>query len=267
MTEFTVIIPARHGSTRLPGKPLRLIAGRPMVEHVYRRAVASGAARVLVATDDRRIVEACQAFGAESLLTDPAHATGTDRIAEVVCREGLADEAIVVNLQGDEPLMPPALLYQVAQALDRRSDVAMATLATAIHDPAELASPHVVKVVVTADRRALYFSRAPIPWDRDGADGGRLPPPVGAGIYRRHLGIYAYRAAFLRRYQGLPECELAQREQLEQLKVLWHGEAILVEDAWEPSGPGVDTEADLLLVERRLSIVNESILLAGKGLE
>lgn len=248
-----MIIPARYGSTRLPGKPLRLIAGRPMVEHVHRHAVASGAARVLIATDDRRIAGACQAFGAEFLMTDPAHATGTDRLAEVVCREGFADEAIVVNLQGDEPLMPPALLHQVAEVLDRRPDAAIATLASPIHDPAELASPHVVKVVMSADRRALYFSRAPIPWDRDASDSGRSPATLTrAGIYRRHLGIYAYRAAFLRRYQALPECELAQLEQLEQLKMLWHGESILVEDAREPSGPGVDTEADLLFAERQL---------------
>lgn len=254
MTEFVVIIPARYGSTRLPGKPLRSIAGRPMVEHVHRCAVASGAARILVATDDRRIVEACHAFGAEALLTDPTHATGTDRLAEVVHREGFPDEAIVVNLQGDEPLMPPALLHQVAEILEQHPDVAIATLATPIHDPMELASPHVVKVVIAADRRALYFSRAPIPWDRDAFGSGCSPAALTeAGIYRRHLGIYAYRAAFLRRYQALPHCELAQREQLEQLKMLWHGESILVMDAQERPGPGVDTQADLLLVERRLS--------------
>lgn len=254
MAEFSVIIPARYASTRLPGKPLRMIAGCPMLEHVHRRAVASGAARVLVATDDRRIVEACQAFGAESVMTDPAHATGTDRLAEVVRRQGLSDEAIVVNLQGDEPLMPPSLLRQVAEVLDRRPDVSIATLATPIHDPGELASPHVVKVVMAADCRALYFSRAPIPWDRDAFGSGHSPAVLaGVGIYRRHLGVYAYRAAFLRRYQVLPECELARREQLEQLKMLWHGESILVDDAQEPSGPGVDTEADLLLAESWLS--------------
>ena len=249
-----MIIPARYGSTRLPGKPLRSIAGRPMVEHVHRRAVASGAARILVATDDRRIAEACQAFGAEALMTDPAHATGTDRLAEVVRREGFPDEAIVVNLQGDEPLMPPALVHQVAEVLEQRPDVAIATLATSINDSAELASPHVVKVVMAADHRALYFSRAPIPWDRDAFGSDRSPAALtGAGSYRRHLGIYAYRAAFLRRYQALPQCELAQLEQLEQLKMLWHGESILVMDAQQRPGPGVDTEADLLLVERRLS--------------
>lgn len=250
MAEFCVIIPARYASTRLPGKPLRMIAGCPMLEHVHRRAVASGAARVLVATDDKRIAEACQAFGAEAVMTDPAHATGTDRLAEVVRRQEFSDEAIVVNLQGDEPLMPPALLQQVAEALDRRPDVSIATLATAIRDPEELASPNVVKVVVAADRRALYFSRAPIPWDRDAFSSGHSPAELsGVGIYRRHLGVYAYRAAFLRRYQVLPDCELARCEQLEQLKMLWHGEPIFVEDAREPSGPGVDTEADLLLAE------------------
>lgn len=255
MTEFIVIIPARYGSTRLPGKPLRSIAGRAMVEHVYRRAIASGAARVLVATDDQRIVDVCQAFGAQTLMTDAGHATGTDRLAEVVCREAVPDEAIVVNLQGDEPLMPPRLLRQVAEALERCRDLAIATLATPIVDPAELSSPHVVKVVLANDRRALYFSRAPIPWDRDAFAGGR-PPAVlkeGGGIYRRHLGVYAYRAAFLRRYRAFTPCALAQHEQLEQLAMLWHGESIRVEDAQEAPGPGVDTEADLLLVEARLS--------------
>lgn len=227
-----------------------------MVEHVHRRATASGAARILVATDDRRIVDACRVFGAESLMTDPGHATGTDRLAEVVCREGFPDEAIVVNLQGDEPLMPPGLIQQVAKALERCPDVAIATLATSIVDPAELRSPHVVKVVVANDRRALYFSRAPIPWDRE-AFGNGGPPAVlgdGGGIYRRHLGIYAYRAAFLRRYRALTPCALAQHEQLEQLTMLWHGESIRVEDAQEPPGPGVDTEEELLLVEGRLSV-------------
>lgn len=255
MTEFVVLIPARYGSTRLPGKPLCSIAGQPMIKYVHQCAIASGAARVLVATDDRRVADACHGFGAESQLTDSAHTTGTARLAEVVCRERFADETIVVNLQGDEPLMPPALLHQVAEMLDRRPDVAIATLATSIHDPAELANPHVVKVVVTADRRALYFSRAPIPWNRDAFASARLPAaglPV-AGIHRRHIGIYAYRATFLRRYQALPGCELEQLEQLEQLKMLWHGESILVENAQEPPGPGVDTQADLQLVEQRLN--------------
>lgn len=253
MPEFIVIIPARYGSTRLPGKPLRTIAGRPMLEHVHRRALASGASRILVATDDQRIVEAARAFGAEAVMTDPAHATGTDRLAEVVQRLGLPDEAIVVNLQGDEPLMPPALLRQVAAALERRPDVAIATLAAPIGDAAEIRDPNVVKVVLAADGRALYFSRAPIPWDRDSFSGGAVPDAFcTTGGYRRHVGIYAYRAAFLRRYRELPDCELARSEQLEQLKALWHGESIVVEDTQEQPGPGVDTEADLLLAEQGL---------------
>lgn len=248
-----MIIPARYGSTRLPGKPLRMIAGRPLLEHVHRRALASGAARILVATDDQRIAKTARAFGAEALLTDTSHATGTDRLAEVVQRLGLPDRAIVVNLQGDEPLMPPVLLRQVALALERRPDVAIATLAARIHDAAEIRDPNVVKVVLTADGRALYFSRAPIPWDRDSFTGGCVPDALQTTwSYRRHVGIYAYRAAFLRRYRELPECELARCEQLEQLKVLWHGESIVVEDAQEQPGPGVDTEADLLLAEQGL---------------
>ena len=187
-------------------------------------------------------------------MTDAGHATGTERLAEVVCREGFPDEAIVINLQGDEPLMPPGLVHQVAEALEQCADAAIATLATPIVDPAELTSPHVVKVVLAKDHRALYFSRAPIPWDRDAFASGRSPAGLrqGGGIYRRHLGIYAYRAAFLRRYRAFTPCPLAQHEQLEQLAMLWHGESIRVDDAQDAPGPGVDTEADLLRVEARL---------------
>lgn len=239
MTAFTVVIPARYGASRLPGKPLRELAGAPMIRHVWERARESGAGRVLVATDDRRIADAVAAFGGEARLTAPDHASGTDRLAEVAATEALAGESIVVNLQGDEPLMPPTLLAQVAEVLAAAPDAAMATLATAIADAAELANPNVVKVVTGSDGRALYFSRAPIPWDRDGRPSERL------AAARRHLGIYAYRVAFLHRYPTLPPTALERLEQLEQLRALASGERIQVADARSAPGPGVDTAEDL----------------------
>ncbi|PWG63230.1 3-deoxy-manno-octulosonate cytidylyltransferase [Sediminicurvatus halobius] len=246
MTAFTVIIPARYGASRLPGKPLRQIAGAPMIRHVWERARESGAERVLVATDDARIADVVSAFGGEARLTSADHASGTDRLAEVAAREALAGESIVVNLQGDEPLMPPTLLAQVAEVLAMAPDAAMATLATPLGDSAELDNPNVVKVVTGTDGRALYFSRAPIPWDRDGAPAERL------ALARRHLGIYAYRVAFLHRYPGLPATALERLEQLEQLRALANGERIQVADARTSPGPGVDTPEDLERVARLL---------------
>ena len=243
--DFTVLIPARHASSRLPGKPLRLLAGRPMIEHVHNRARESGASRVVVATDDRRILRACERFGAECLMTAAAHVSGTDRLAEAVGLLGLADDAVVVNLQGDEPLMPPCLLRAAAAAL---GDAPMATLAVPITDVGELASPHAVKVVVDAGGNALYFSRAPIPFDRDRFDEHGRPAPgfelKGSG-YLRHLGIYAYRAAFLHRFTALAPCEAERRESLEQLRALWWGHRIRVAVVDQRPPPGVDTEADL----------------------
>lgn len=249
---FTVVIPARFASSRLPGKPLRLLAGRPMIEHVHRRAVESGAERVVVATDDRRIAEACSVFGAECLLTSAEHASGTDRVAEAAVRLGLPPEAVVVNLQGDEPLMPPELLRTAAESL---TDAPVATLALPMDDPSELASPHAVKVVLNARGHALYFSRAPIPFDReafgpDGRPGEQFRP---AGDYLRHLGIYAYRAEFLARYGRLSACPLERRESLEQLRVLWAGEPIRVAVVDLRPPPGVDTAEDLTRAERWLA--------------
>ena len=250
---FTVIIPARFASSRLPGKPLRLLGGRPMIEHVHRRAVESGAQRVVVATDDRRIAEACDAFGAQCLLTSVEHASGTDRVAEAAARLGLAPEAVVVNLQGDEPLMPPELLRIAAQSLE---DAPVATLALPIEDPAEVASPHAVKVVLNARGHALYFSRAAIPFDRDafGADGHPGEHFEPAGDYLRHLGIYAYRAEFLARYRRLSASPLERRESLEQLRVLWAGEPIRVAVVEQRPPPGVDIEEDLTRAERWLGV-------------
>jgi 3-deoxy-manno-octulosonate cytidylyltransferase (CMP-KDO synthetase) len=241
--DFMVIIPARYASTRLPGKPLLEIAGKPMVRHVYERAVESGAGRVVVATDDERIHRVAEGFGAEVVLTGAHHGSGTERLAEVVDHLGLPDTAIVVNLQGDEPLMPAPLVRQVAAALHHHAAAAVATLCSPLRETADLFDPHVVKVVRDAQGYALYFSRAPIPWDRDGfaVGGGRGAPSA----HQRHIGLYAYRAGFIRAYPQLPPCPLEQLESLEQLRILCHGRRIYVDEAATPPGPGVDTLADL----------------------
>ena len=244
MTRFVVIVPARLASTRLPRKPLADIGGVPMVVRVARAAAASGAERVTVAADSAEIVDACSAHGVEALLTRADHASGTDRLAEAVERLGLADDALVVNVQGDEPLMPAAVVRQVAEALAQRTDCAIATACHPLHDAAEFFSPNVVKVVTDANGRALYFSRAPIPWSRDAfaADRDRLPPGLPA---RRHVGLYAYRAGFLRRFPQLPPAPLEQHESLEQLRALAHGFGIAVIELPEALPPGVDTPEDL----------------------
>jgi 3-deoxy-manno-octulosonate cytidylyltransferase (CMP-KDO synthetase) len=249
--KFSVLIPARYASTRLPGKPLLPIGGKPMIQHVYERALESGAERVVIATDDGRIEEAASAFGASVCRTGPEHQSGTERLAEAVERLGLEPDAIVVNLQGDEPLMPPALLDQVAQNLAANPAAQMATLCTRIHEAGELFDPHAVKVVMDSRGYALYFSRAVIPWDRDAFAVTTQELPASAEHYR-HLGIYAYRAGFLREYAAWPPCELERMESLEQLRVLWHGARIHVAEAVELPGPGVDTEADLERVRVRL---------------
>jgi len=252
---FRVVIPARHASTRLPGKPLLDIAGKPMVQHVYERACESGAAHVVVATDDQRIAKVVQQFGGEVCITDASHRSGTERLAEVVTKLKLADDEIVVNLQGDEPLMPPKLLKQVADNLAGHASVPMATLCTRIHTAAELFDPHVVKVLTDSQGYALYFSRAVIPWDRDAFAVTTEELPENAEHYR-HLGIYAYRAGFIREYVSWPACRLEAMESLEQLRVLWHGRRIHVDVALDTPGPGVDTPADLEKVRW---------LMAGKG--
>ena len=243
---FTVLIPARLASTRLPDKPLASIAGRPMVVHVAERAGRSSAARVVVAADDARTVAACQAHGVEALLTRHDHATGSDRLAEACSLLGLEGMARVVNVQGDEPLIEPTLIDACAELLDRRSDCVMATAAHAIDDPAEFANPNVVKLVCDAAGRALYFSRAPLPWWRDGyANGLAAARALSTPRPLRHIGIYGYRAGFLRRFPALAMSPLEQVESLEQLRVLWHGERIAVHVSELRPGPGVDTPADL----------------------
>jgi len=229
--DFVVVVPARLGASRLPEKPLADLHGRPLVVHVLERARQSGAGRVLVATDHPRIQAAVEAAGGEAMLTDPGHGSGSERVAEVVERLGLPDEAVVVNLQGDEPLMPAAVIRQLADALAADPALPMATVSTPLREAGELFDPHVVKVV--CDRR------------------GRAP--AAADHYHRHIGLYAYRAGFLRRFVAWPPSPLERLESLEQLRALWHGASIQVIEACQIPGPGVDTPEDLARVRRLLA--------------
>ena len=243
---FTVLIPARLASTRLPDKPLADIAGRPMVVRVAERAALSGAARVVVAADDERIVQACAAHGVAAVLTGKHHASGSDRLAEACAALGLQGDDAVVNVQGDEPLIDPELVRRCAGLLAERPDCVMSTAAHPITDLADFLNPNVVKVVLDAAGRALYFTRAPVPWWRDANQDGVHTLPTPAPL--RHLGLYGYRAGFLRRFPTLPPAPLEQIEALEQLRVLWHGERIAVHVAAHGPGPGVDTPQDLARV-------------------
>ncbi|HEX4619809.1 MAG TPA: 3-deoxy-manno-octulosonate cytidylyltransferase [Steroidobacteraceae bacterium] len=249
---FRVVIPARHDSVRLPGKALRELRGKPMLQWVYARACAAGATEVLIATDDMRILDAACAFGAEAVMTAASHTSGTDRIAEVAAARRWPESGVVVNLQGDEPLMPPALIAQVAALLDSTPGADIATLATPIGSVGELLDLNAVKVVTGASGRALYFSRAPIPWNRSGAP-AELASQTDASGARRHVGIYAYRVAALKRLAALAPGALELREKLEQLRALENGLHIQVADAREPPGPDVNTPADLARVEALLA--------------
>ena len=248
---FTVVIPARFASTRLPGKPLQDIAGKPMIQHVWEQACKSSAQQVVVATDDQRIVAACEAFGAHVLLTRVDHNSGTDRLAEVANQLGLAADAIVVNVQGDEPLIPPAIIDQVAANLAAHAEAGMATLAEPIDDVAALFNPNVVKVSSDINGLALTFSRAPLPWARDALAKDKSVLPAGVP-FRRHIGIYAYRAGFLHDFVAWGPCQLEDTECLEQLRALWHGVRIHVADALQSPPAGVDTAEDLERVRRLL---------------
>jgi 3-deoxy-manno-octulosonate cytidylyltransferase (CMP-KDO synthetase) len=250
MSDFIVAIPARYASTRLPGKPLSPIAGEPMVVHVARRAFAAGAREVVVATDDARIVAALAGEPVTVCLTRADHASGSDRLAECAEQLGWADDAVVVNLQGDEPLAPASGIRAVAAALIA-NDAPMATLATPIADVEELFNPNCVKLVA-AGEFALYFSRAPLPWARDAFAASRDVLPAGVP-FLRHVGIYAYRAGFLRRYTQLSRTPLESAESLEQLRVLEHGHRIAVRLAPEPFPGGVDTPEDLARVNALLA--------------
>ncbi len=250
---FKVVIPARFASSRLPGKVLADVHGRPLVRWTWENACRSGAAEVIVATDDERVRAACAAFGAQVCMTSSAHGSGTERLAEVVEALGWSDDTIVVNVQADEPMLPPALIDQVAEGLSRDGQAVMATLCEPFESITQVLDPNMVKVVRDCHNHAMTFSRAPLPWDREA--GFERGEAIGAHLaaYRRHIGLYAYRAGFLSRYVGWPPCELEQLEKLEQLRVLYHGERILVLDALMDAGIGVDTPADLEAVREKLA--------------
>ncbi|HCH02381.1 MAG TPA: 3-deoxy-manno-octulosonate cytidylyltransferase [Vibrio sp.] len=246
---FTVVIPSRYQSSRLPGKPLADIAGKPMVQWVHQQALQAGAERVIVATDDPRIEAVVKYFGGEVCMTSPDHQSGTERLAEVVEKMGIADDHIIVNVQGDEPLIPPSIIKQVAENL-ANSTAPMATLGVSIDEPEEVFNPNAVKVVTDEQGYALYFSRASIPWDRDAwaKEDKTIRQPL-----MRHIGIYAYRAGFINTYINWQPSALEQIESLEQLRVLWYGEKIHVALAKEAPAAGVDTPEDLEVVRKILA--------------
>ena len=244
---FVVLVPARYASSRLPGKPLADIGGEPMVVRVAKRAAQSGARRVVVATDDLRIAGAARAHGVDAIMTRADHPTGTDRLAEAAALLALPPDEIVVNVQGDEPLLEPALMRRVAALLDAHADAAIATACHAIVDADEAFNPNVVKVALDARNFALYFSRATIPWARDAFAADRRALPAGLPLYR-HYGLYAYRARFLAAFPALAPAPIERVEALEQLRALWHGHRIVVEIAQGTPAPGVDTEQDLARV-------------------
>ncbi|SDL88797.1 3-deoxy-manno-octulosonate cytidylyltransferase (CMP-KDO synthetase) [Franzmannia pantelleriensis] len=251
MSDFVVVVPARYASSRLPGKPLLDIGGEPMVVRVWRQALASAAARVVVATDDRRIAAAVEAVGGEALMTRDDHPTGTDRLAEVAEQLELDEGAIVVNVQGDEPLLPPSLIDQVAARLAADAEASIATLAEPISDVETLFNPNVVKVVRDFHGRALYFSRAPVPWDREAF--AVRPEWLESDSWLRHIGLYAYRVGFLNAYRQWAPAPLEQLEQLEQLRALQHGHRIQVALACDRHPAGVDTAEDLARVRQWLA--------------
>lgn len=252
---FVVVIPARFASTRLPGKPLLDIAGKPMIQHVWQRAKESNAEQVLIATDDQRIADVARGFGAEVVMTHADHPSGTDRLQEVAVQQGWSDDVAVVNVQGDEPLIPAAVINQVADVLISHSRAGMATLCEAISDVQQFRDPNVVKVVCNEAGEALYFSRASIAWPRDAIiEEGVVDKCWGY----RHIGIYAYRAGFLHRYVNWPPCMLEQTEKLEQLRALYKGAVIQVEEACMTIPAGVDTQHDLDNVRAHLSAQQEN---------
>lgn len=252
MSEFRVIIPARFASTRLPGKPLLDIGGKPMIQRVYEQARKSGAKDVVIATDDPRIEEAARAFGAQVIMTSSEHESGTDRLQEVVSKLGLKDDDIVVNVQGDEPLIPPQVIDQVAHNL-AGSQAGIATLSEIIGDAEFVFDPNIVKVVSDVNGYALYFSRAPIPWCRATYQAGRGELPTIMPV-QRHIGIYAYRVSLLHDFVKWGPCALEKTESLEQLRAMWNGVRIHVQPALQTPPPGVDTQEDLDRVRRYLQV-------------
>jgi 3-deoxy-manno-octulosonate cytidylyltransferase (CMP-KDO synthetase) len=262
MPAFKVVIPARFASTRLPGKPLLDIGGKPMVIRVAEQAAQSGAQQILIATDHPPIVSVAQEHGFQSCMTRADHVSGTDRIAEVAALQGWSDDTIVVNVQGDEPLIPPGLIRAVAQHLHDHPECAIATACHPIHDEASMRNPNIVKVVLDKNANALYFSRAPIPWPRDSyAQGAPLPQNIEV---LRHVGIYAYRAGFLRDFESLTPTPLEQIESLEQLRALYHGYKIGVTKTDQAPPSGVDTEQDLQVVRRLFTELQNGFNRKGK---
>lgn len=258
MVKFNVIIPARYASSRLPGKPLADIAGKPMIQHVWEQAQKSGAERIIVATDHDEVAAVARGFGAEVCMTAESHNSGTERLAEVVAKTGMTADEIIVNVQGDEPLIPPSIIRQVAQNLADNA-VKMATLAVKIEHAEELFNPNVVKVLTDQQGLVLYFSRAAIPWDRDqfaALKKGEISEAeldLAKTAYLRHIGLYAYRAGFIQQYIEWQPTALEQIESLEQLRVLWYGEKIHLALAQEVPAVGVDTFEDLEKVRQILT--------------
>ena len=255
MTDFHVIIPARFNSQRLPGKVLKEIAGKPMIQHVYERALESGAISVVIATDDKKVAKACEKFKAPVCMTESSHASGTDRLAEAVVALEYDSEEIVVCLQGDEPQMPPQLISQVAHNLAEHDNAKVATIAEKITNPEDLFNSHIVKVVMNYRNFAIYFSRAPIPWQRDSFK--EIPPKnintiILTENYFRHIGLYAYHVSFLEEYTSFGVSPLEKLESLEQLRVLWNGYKIHVGVTECHVPAGVDLEVDLERVRRQL---------------
>jgi 3-deoxy-manno-octulosonate cytidylyltransferase (CMP-KDO synthetase) len=256
-TPFKIVIPARYASSRLPGKPLIPIAGKPMIQHTFERACQCSADEVLIATDDKRIAEAASAFTENIVMTSPEHNSGTERLSEVVEKKQWSDDTIIVNVQGDEPLVLPEHIVLVAEALNASEKAGLSTLATPVRSVAEVFDPNVVKVVMDHSGHALYFSRAMMPWSRDSFKPAAIEQQsinaLPEGSWYRHIGMYAYRAKTLKQYMSLKPCMLEQTESLEQLRVLYHGISIHVSVVHEQPGHGVDVEADIAKVEKILA--------------
>ena len=254
---FTVIIPARYASSRLPGKILKDIHGQTMLERVYRGVKKSSARSIIIATDDQRIIDEAQRIGADVCLTSTAHESGTQRLSEVVLQRDIAEESIIVNVQGDEPFLPASCIEQVANLLIEDTQAEMATLCTPLLDKDDIFDRNVVKVITNHKDYAMYFSRAPIPWNRDQwnrdqwsgdeyRNGNESATHIPQQNTYRHIGLYAYRARFIQTYVNYPACSLEQMEKLEQLRALWYGHNIKVAQAIDVPGPGIDSEADLI---------------------
>ncbi len=255
MADYKIVIPARYGSSRLPGKPLIMLAGKPMIQHVYERALATGVQDIVIATDDERIRDAALAFGADVVMTSPDHENGTERIAEVAQIKGWDAEAVIVNLQGDEPLIPQSLIEMTAASLLENPQAGMSSVCTPLKHAADAFDPNVVKVVLDRAHFAMYFSRASIPWDRDAYKisteqmTGKMP------VYR-HIGMYGYRVSFLQQYTRMEPCALEVTESLEQLRALWYGVKIHMSVIDQAPGHGVDTQDDVARVEELLLGLN-----------